>query len=201
MRKPNKRDKIVEVASNIVKQQGVAALTFEAVAKDMGVTKQAIIYYFSSKPKLLEAMFLPHIEAEAAAAIQCLQSLSSGENAAAAFSRAIINFHLSDLDRFRSMYLAPQLEAQKGIKSKLLDEGFAGRVHEVTSGIYDVLSSFLQTEMGLTLEAARRRAFVLHTNALGLVLMQSLADAIDDPLAHDVEELTASLAEMVASKV
>lgn len=199
MAKPNKRDKIVEVASKIVKQQGVAALTFEAVAKDMGVTKQAIIYYFSSKPKLLEAMFLPHIEAEANAAIQSLQHLSADENAARAFTRAIVKFHLSDLDRFRSMYLAPQLEVQKGMQRNLLGGSFANQVHEVTSSIYDLLATLLQKNASLSEEASRRRAFILHTNALGLVLMQSLADAIDDPLAHDVEELAASLESLVGN--
>ncbi len=167
----------------------------------MGVTKQAIIYYFSSKPKLLEAMFLPHIEAEASAAIQCLQNLSADEDAARVFTRAIIDFHLSDLDRFRSMYLAPQLEAQKGMQRKLLDGNFANQVHEVTSTIYDLLTILLQQRSSLSEEAARRRAFILHTNALGLVLMQSLADAIDDPLAHDVEELAASLETLVGRNV
>lgn len=51
------RDKVLDVAENIVHQQGVSALTIDAVAKAMEISKGGIQYCFGNKEALIDAMF------------------------------------------------------------------------------------------------------------------------------------------------
>lgn len=47
------REAIVEEARRLVAEQGTAALTFQALASTLGVSKQAIIYWYPSKRELV----------------------------------------------------------------------------------------------------------------------------------------------------
>ncbi|RAN83927.1 TetR/AcrR family transcriptional regulator [Bacillus sp. SRB_331] len=56
------RQKILSAASQIVQYKGVAKLTLEAVAKEAGVSKGGLLYHFSNKEALIEAMILKGVE-------------------------------------------------------------------------------------------------------------------------------------------
>ena len=51
------RDKLLDAAENIVLHQGAAALTIDAVAKAMGISKGGVQYCFGNKDALIDAMF------------------------------------------------------------------------------------------------------------------------------------------------
>lgn len=51
------RDKVLDVAEEIVATQGAAGLTIESVAKAMGISKGGVQYCFGSKDALIDAMF------------------------------------------------------------------------------------------------------------------------------------------------
>jgi AcrR family transcriptional regulator len=193
MPKPNRRDQILKTAITILQQDGVFALTFEAIAKRLGVTKQAVIYYFPSKPKLMEALFLPHLIAETNAAILAMEAHGDRAQIGGCFVKSIVEFHMQDLSRFRTIYLAPQLQTNPRENFGGDDQNFVAQINEATAKMYGLLANLLAKEYGLDLVQARRKAFILHTNALGFVLMQSLSAVIEDPLAHDFEHLAAVL--------
>ena len=50
------RDKVLDVAEEIVRRQGATALTFDAVAKAAGITKGGLQYCFGSKDGLIAAL-------------------------------------------------------------------------------------------------------------------------------------------------
>ncbi|MGX9981715.1 TetR/AcrR family transcriptional regulator [Methylobacterium fujisawaense] len=50
------RDKVLDIAERIVREEGATALTFDAVAKAAGVTKGGLQYCFGSKDDLVAAM-------------------------------------------------------------------------------------------------------------------------------------------------
>ncbi|MBM7653395.1 TetR/AcrR family transcriptional regulator [Neobacillus cucumis] len=52
----NKRRLLLDAASNIVKNEGVAQLTLEAVAKNAGVSKGGLLYHFPNKEALISGM-------------------------------------------------------------------------------------------------------------------------------------------------
>ncbi|BBG60599.1 transcriptional regulator BetI [Providencia rustigianii] len=51
------RDKVLEAAEEIVIHQGATALTIDAVAKAMGISKGGVQYCFGNKEALIDAMF------------------------------------------------------------------------------------------------------------------------------------------------
>lgn len=51
------RDKVLDMAEEIVANQGAAGLTIDSVAKAMGISKGGVQYCFGSKDALIDAMF------------------------------------------------------------------------------------------------------------------------------------------------
>lgn len=51
------RDRLLDAAEEIVRREGAAALTIDAVAKAMGVTKGGVQYAFGTKDALVQAIF------------------------------------------------------------------------------------------------------------------------------------------------
>lgn len=53
---PSQRDLLLDAAETVAAREGVARLTFDAVAAEAGVSKGGLLHYFSSKEQLIEAM-------------------------------------------------------------------------------------------------------------------------------------------------
>lgn len=51
--RPSKRTVILEAARRIVSRDGLAAVTYEAVAEEAGLTKGGVVYHFASRDDLL----------------------------------------------------------------------------------------------------------------------------------------------------
>lgn len=182
MEAPNTSDRILAIARDIVATDGIGALSFDAIAHRLGRSKQAVLYWYPNKQALLSALFLPWLKAEAEAGRAAIAAAKSPQTAIAGFVRAIAAFHLADLDRFRMMYLAPQTSA--GRNRKTSDPGVLQEVHPVTDALYAALADRIAPDHG----NARAEAFAVHAAVLGLVLMQALADRLDDPLKHPPEK-------------
>jgi len=181
------KDQILEIARGILASEGLGAVSFDAIARRLGRSKQAVLYWYPTKHDLLAAMFLPWLEAEADVATRSVGEATGRSQAIGAFVRAIAEFHCDDLDRFRMMYLLPQTlrpSAQDTHNAELLE-----KVHAVTSRIYDVLAVHLEGDPF----AARREALAIHSAVLGLVLMFGLADSLSDPLKHSETDLVDAL--------
>ena len=191
-RRSDTRARILEVAADLMSVGGLEAVTFDAVAARLGVTKQAVIYWFPSKVALLSALALPGLRGEAQVAIDAAVGASCRTQAVRAVVRAVIDFHLADLARFRLMYLSPQIGATAGTKRTAAE--LVAQVHPVTSEMYTAIAAALGD--GPT---AREMAMALHMAALGHVLMIALTEAIHDPLRHAPELLADRLAALLAA--
>lgn len=187
MAKARTSDRILDIARELLSTGGLGAVSFDAIARRLGRSKQAVLYWFPTKHDLLAAMFLPWLEAEARAATAALAEASGPNRAVAAFVRAVTRFHFDNLDRFRMMYLLPQTlkPGGQGAPNPALLE----KVHPVTGAMYAALAA----RLGDGHTAARQQAVAIHAAALGLVLMVSLADSLRDPLKHDPSDLVDAL--------
>lgn len=181
-------ERILAIARELLASGGVSAVSFDAIARQLDRSKQAVLYWYPTKQDLLAAMFLPWLNAETDVAVEALARASGRDAAVRAFVTAVAAFHLDDLDRFRMMYLLPQTTG--GMRSQ---QRMTARVHPVTDRLYTTLAAHL----GGKPEEARREAFAIHSAVLGLVLMHGLADSLDDPLKHSdqaaIDALAASL--------
>ncbi len=190
---PNTSARILTIARELLASEGLAGLSFDAIAPRLGRSKQAVLYWYPSKQDLLSAMFLPALEAETEAALSALEGVTGRADAITAFVRAVAAFHLADPDRFRLMYLLPQ--TTKGKRRDLHVPDIIGRIHPVTDRLYAGLADRLGTG-----PAARTEAMAIHSAVLGLVMMHALAEAVQDPLKHRQVALIDAMAAMLAGQ-
>lgn len=62
MRKPEKLEELLHAANQVVMRDGIARLTLELVAKEAGVSKGAVLYYFPTKNALIGAMLETYLD-------------------------------------------------------------------------------------------------------------------------------------------
>ena len=190
-------DRILAASREIVRAHGPDQLTFDAVAARVGVSKQAVLYWFPNKARLIEALVRPALEAESTAGKNAVSSKSTAEEAIRAYIGGLAVFHTSDLDRFRLMYVTPQIGQRPGRNGQMLTT--LGRIHPATTEMYDALADRLVA--GGRYERvidARRAAAAMHTAILGLVLRMAMADALNAPLRLREDALVDALVEVMA---
>jgi AcrR family transcriptional regulator len=194
------REAILEISNRLVQEQGGAGLTFAAVAKRLGTTKQAVIYWFPTKESLIRALALPALNAEAEAMVAAVAGATSAPDAAARFVRAFTAHHLADLRRFRLVYLAAQFNLRRDRPA--VHGAIAAEAPPVTGTMYAALEAkFIADPRFPAHLDPRRAAVIVHMAALGLVAMEGLADAVGDPLAHRTADLIETLAGMMEGAV
>ncbi len=184
-----RKARITAEALALLRDGGMGAVTFDALAARLGISKQAVIYWFPNKAQLLGAVALGCLREEAAVAIAAARDAPGPEAARRNVVQALIGFHLADLARFRLMYAAPQIGARPTWAPDILD-----RVHAITSEQYGTVARAL----GGDTEEARRQAVALHMAALGHVLLVGLTDAVGDPMRHSPQTLARTLAGLLA---
>lgn len=192
MPKTATRDRILALAHEIIAEGGHAALSFDAVARRLGTSKQAVLYWFPTRQALLAALFLPWLAAEAEVVETVLADAPDRATAIRRFVTAIAQHHLADPDRFRLMYLAPQMDRGRGEAAP----PDLSAVHPVTARLYSALAAHLDPASP---DAARPDAMAIHAATLGLVMMLSLGEALGDPLKHPPDTLVAALADRLAA--
>lgn len=60
--RPSKRDFILERAEELVQDKGAAQLTFDGLTEVTGISKGGLLYHFSSKDALIEAMLERYVD-------------------------------------------------------------------------------------------------------------------------------------------
>ncbi|UWQ90448.1 TetR/AcrR family transcriptional regulator [Rhodobacteraceae bacterium M382] len=185
--------KILGAAQLLLASGGIGAASFDAIARQLGISKQAVLYWFPSKSDLLAAMFVNWLDAEATEAEKSLRLAETSNGAIDVFVRTITQFHRDNLDRYRMMYLAPQ--TLKAGMQETRDGDVLDQIHKTTSRLYDALAKKLDGSP----DQARQTAFAIHSASLGLVLMLGLAESIGDPLKHSDKDLVNALIERLSS--
>jgi AcrR family transcriptional regulator len=190
-------DLILEAARAIVRGLGPDKLTFEAIARRVGVSKQAVIYWFPNKARLLEALVRPALEAEATAGKSAIKANAAPDAAIRGLVEALAVCRMSDLDRFRMMYVTPQIGQRPGRDGAMVTT--LGRMHPATTEMHDALADcLLKGGRYARLVEARRAAVAVHTALLGLLLRMAMADTLNAPLRHRDDALVEALLGVIA---
>lgn len=192
-------ERILASAKEIVRAEGPDHLTFDAVAARVGISKQAVLYWFPNKARLIEALVRPALEAEAAVGKGAISAKTDADQAVRAYIGALALFHTSDLDRFRLMYVTPQINQKPGRNGTMLTT--LGRIHPSTTQMYDALAEKLvqSGRYSRTLDA-RRAAAAMHTALLGLILRMAMADALNAPLRLREDALVEALVDVMVPR-
>lgn len=183
MARQNTRETILAIAQEMLNEEGLDQVSFDGIARRLGRSKQAVLYWFPSRQDLLAAMFLPALTAEAEAVETALHETTGRAQAVKAFVKAMKVFHAGNLPRFRMMYLAPQISRAAATRQTQAD--VLEQIHAVTDRTYAALA----TKLDRAPDLARQEAVAIHAAVLGLLTMLGLADHLEDPLKHGQDRL------------
>ena len=189
------RREILEAARTVLSEQGAVAVTLASVAASLGMTKQALYHYFSSKEALVRALVTALLDDEIERLIAAVQGEARNDKVLGQLIRAFYTHYVDKLDSFRMVYCQSQLYPRGG---QTLDEStLRDEIHPRTRHLFDILEDRLA---GVSPTAAERRrarqlAFTAWTSVLGLMTMLGVADATDDPVVHPHAALLTTLSE------
>lgn len=187
------RREIIDTATRLLREGGPEAVTLEAVAGALGMTRQALYHYFSSKEALMRVLVAALLDQEVRA---LLDAVDRAESPAAAITALIRGFHAhyaGDLGAFRAIYCQTQMYS--GARNIMDAETVRERINPKTRELFDALETRLSGGIGDPDQrrALRRYAYTAWTSVLGLLTMLSVADAVGDPLLHREGDLLDTL--------
>jgi AcrR family transcriptional regulator len=186
------RELIQDAALGLVEQGTLSALTFQALADALGVSKQAILYWYPSKWELMADCSVPIIRREADALIGAMAGSRDGADAIERFIRAFAAHYANRLPQFRVLYMIQPLGVEPNAPEQ---QAALAPVHRVTSSIYAALESWIAGDPDYARDdvSPRQLAVAAHMSAIGLVTMFALADALGDPLIHPLDKMVSAM--------
>lgn len=195
------RAAILDAARSVLLRQGVAGTTLDAIAAELGLTKQGLYYHFASKEKLLVALGLAEWTAVADAVHAATSAAATAGDALEALVRTYVGRYHGKLPLLR---LAMQWLEPEGL-AELVGPAELAAIRPLNDRMYGPTEHKLaeaqrqgQADPGLN---PRRLVFVAHTSAIGLLAMKLMVESVNDPLKHADEALVTELCRALRAAV
>jgi AcrR family transcriptional regulator len=189
-RRDRSREEILEGARRVLLRNGIAATTLDAVAKEVGVSKTALYYYFSSKDALLFELVFGAIEAHARAVHGAVEKANNGGEALRAIVRETVNSYAPHLDDFRLAFLHGQVAGPGAVH---WDEKQFARVRPLNDLFFAEAAKKVAQGQGRRSGRARVEprlmAFLAFLSAIGMLTMKGMVESLEDPLVYSDEQL------------
>ena len=186
------RREILDATRAVLDRSGVPGLTLEAVARRLGVTKQALYYYFASKEALLFEVVMFESTAVADQMHAATTAAPDGAAALEAIIRSYVAYFAPRLDSYRLIAQHVQLVSQRRITAEQI-----ARIRPLNDRMYGVAEQKLAADQarGAVHPSVhpRRLAFAAHVAATGLIATKALVERFEDPLRHSDDALIAEL--------
>jgi len=194
-RRERSREEIVDAARRVLARSGIAATTLEAVAKEVGLTKAALYYYYPSKDALLFEIMYSALAAQAHAVHDAVQEAKSGGEALRAIVRETVHTFASRLDDFRLTFLQAQVAGASVVPMRAEQLAQIHPLNDVAyAGAAKKLSDDWKHGRGRARVEPRLMAFLANIAAIGLLTLKGTVETAGDPLRYTDEELIEGLA-------
>ncbi len=187
------RQAILQAAEAVVLRDGLDALTLDAIAAELGLTKQGLYYHYASKEALVAELALQEWTAAADAVHEATQAASSAADALESLVRSYVGRYAGRLQMFRLATQGTQLSPlAANLGREMLDA-----IRPLNDRMYGPTERKLRDAQGAGHAARsldpRRLAFIAHTSAMGLLAMQLMVSNVGDPLRHPETQLVDEL--------
>lgn len=191
-RQADVREEILHATRTVVLRDGLDAFTLEALARELGLTKQAVYYYFSSKDRLLFALTVEEWLTAARVVNEATSQAESGEDALEALIRSYVTHYAGTLELF--VLVTQRLPGARLTDLTAVD---IEQIRPVNDLFYGPTEKRLAAEKRRGQVPAsvhpRRLAFSAHVAAMGLLAMKAMVEQHGDPLKHKDEDLVNEL--------
>ena len=176
------RADFVGAAYTVIEKHGIEGFTLGLVADEVGLRKQAIYHYFPSKEAVLFEVALAELSAAASAVAEAVDKTGSGVDAIEALLRTYFNAFASRIRLFQISHTAMPFFDFK----RMMTPDNLVRIRPLNDLLLAGTAQRLEADSkgGLSLEEARRLAFVAYASVVGLLSMKALVESADDPLVH-----------------
>ena len=195
-RRDRSREDILSAARAVLLRSGIASVTLEAVAREAGMSKTGLYYYFASKEALVFELMFAVWEGQSERVSTAVEKVETGPAALAAVIRNTIGGYAPQMDDFRLAYLLSQVSGQSGLQ--LSPEQFA-RVRPLNDALLSGAVRKLSADGRSPVVEPRLLAFLSFVSALGLLTMKGLAESQGDPLLYSDEQLIEGLSKVFAA--
>ncbi|HVS12732.1 MAG TPA: TetR/AcrR family transcriptional regulator [Thermoanaerobaculia bacterium] len=189
LRRERTRAEILDATRSVVRRRGLAGFTLDDVAKQMGLTKAALYYYFRSKDDLAFELLLEEWQLAAEAVAEAVQEAEDGARALEALVKAYVG-HFRDRPE---MFLLTHAEIARADTSHLVGQAQLARIRPLNELFYGTIERKLQADRAAgrvgRLDNPRRLAFVAQLAAVGLLTFKIMVEAVGDPLRYGDDEL------------
>jgi AcrR family transcriptional regulator len=196
-RRENSREEILAAAREVILRSGIGGATLEAVAKEVGMSKPALYYYFPSKDALLFELIFGALQGQATTVHDAVAAAEDGPAALGAIIRESIAGFAPQLDDFRLAFLYSQVASPGAIR---FDESQFGRLRPLNglllAGAVEKLAEGPAGRAGIE---PRLLAFLAYLSSLGVLTMKGLVEGLDDPLVWTDEQLIDGLSRVFAA--
>jgi AcrR family transcriptional regulator len=193
LRTAQTRQRILAATRRLLGRHGDA--TLDAVAAQVGVSKQSVLYHFGSKERLFGELALELITAEAAAMVEAVQG-ARGVEVLRRFARANLAWHCANFDRLRLSYLRSQIAP--GARDAFTEAERAERMVPHTARMYDALEQCVRAGADIAPALDVRRLVVaVHLAALGFATMAGTLEAVGTSFRQPLEAYLDTLLDAV----
>jgi AcrR family transcriptional regulator len=194
-RRSQSREEILEATRRVLVREGIAATTLDAVAREVGVTKTALYYYFPSKEALFFELVFRVFEAQAQAIHDAVEKTGTGGEALRAIILETMRAFATHLDDFRLVFMHGQVAGPGAVR---FDAQQFARVRPLNELSYGGATKRLNDERRQRPSRARVEprlmAFLANVATLGILTMKGMVENLGDPLIFSDEQLAEALA-------
>jgi AcrR family transcriptional regulator len=199
-RRDRSRAEILDAARRVLFRGGVAATTLDAVAKEVGVSKTALYYYFPSKDALLFELVFGALETQALAVHDAVEKTNDGAEALGAIVRETVHAFAPRLDDFRVAFLHGQVAGPGAVR---WDEQQFARIRPLNDLLFAGAAKKLKADKGKRAGSAqvepRLLSFLAYLAAIGVLTMKGMVERLEDPLAYSDDQLIEGFARIFAA--
>lgn len=189
-RREQSREEILAAARRVLLRNGVAATTLDAVAREIGMSKTALYYYFPSKDALFFELVFGAFKLQSQAIHDEVEKTDGGGEALRAIINETVNYFAPRLDDFRLAFLYGQVAGPSALHFN--EEQFA-RIRPLNELMYGGAAEKLARERKKRPSRAavepRLMAFLAYLSAVGLLTMKGMVENLKDPLVYSDEQL------------
>jgi AcrR family transcriptional regulator len=199
-RRNRSREEILEAARRVLLKKGIAATTLEAVAREAGLSKTALYYYFPSKDALFFDLVFGTIQSHARAVHDAVENAPDGAGALHAIVRESVDAYAPNLDDFRLAFLHSQVAGQGAVH---FDREQFARIRPLNdlwfAGAAKKLGEDRRRRPGRDRVEPRLLAFLAYLSAIGFLTMKGMVESLDDPLIYSDEQIIEGFARVFAA--
>lgn len=196
-RQQRRRDRssqdILAAARAVMLRDGIAAVTLDAVAREAGMSKTGLYYYFASKEALVFELVFAIWESQGERVRDAVEHVDTGKAALAAIIRNTVEGYATQMDDFRLAFLLGQVSGSSGL---LVSPDQLERVRPLNDMIFGGAARKLGATRDSGVVEPRLLAFLAYVSALGLLTMKGLVESQGDPLLYSDEQLVEALSKV-----